>query len=222
LSISILHVDDAVVAVDKPSGMLVHRGWGEEGEVAMLIVRDLLKSWVYPVHRLDRGTSGVLLFARDPENARVLGAAFEAREVQKTYRALVRGTPPPTFDVDQPIPRTEGGPRVPAVTRARTLFTRDRYAWVEARPETGRLHQVRRHLKHATHPIIGDVNYGKGDHNRHWRGTFGLHRLALHASVLALAHPVTGQPLVLHAPVPSDLAGPLALWGLVDPDLDRA
>lgn len=214
----ILFADAALVAVDKPSGMLVHRGWGDDDVVAMTVVRDLLGAWVYPVHRLDRGTSGVLLFALDPEIARVVSAAFEARAVEKRYRALVRGEPPAEFEVDHPIPRKEGGERVEAYTGFRTLHARDRYAWVEARPKTGRLHQIRRHLKHASHPIIGDVNYGKGEHNRLWRARYGLHRLALHACALALDHPVSGVRLELSARVPADLAGPLGAWGLADPD----
>jgi tRNA pseudouridine65 synthase len=168
---------------------------------------------VYPVHRLDRGTSGALLFALDPETARVLHESLEAGAVEKRYLALVRGVPPDAFEVDHAIPRREEGPRVAAQTSFRRLFATDRYAIVEAFPKTGRLHQVRRHLKHVSHPIIGDVNYGKGEHNRFFREHYGLHRLALHAAGLALDHPRSGLRLRISAPIPEDLAGPWTSLG---------
>jgi tRNA pseudouridine65 synthase len=214
MTLTVVHQDEHLLVVNKPSGILVHRGWGDDSVVAMTLARDLAGRWVYPVHRLDRGTSGVLLFALDPSIARALQELFEGREIEKTYLALVRGVPADELEIDHPIPRTEDGPRVEARTRVRRLFTRDRYSWVEARPETGRLHQVRKHLKHATHPIIGDVRYGKGEHNRLFRSEYGLHRLALHASTLKLPHPVTREPLTLQAPLPPDLLDPLRRWGL--------
>ncbi|MFO0722706.1 MAG: pseudouridine synthase [Myxococcota bacterium] len=212
--LTILHQDEALVAIDKPSGLLVHRGWGDDEVVAMTLVRDALGAWVYPVHRLDRGTSGVLLFALSSEVARLLQAEFEAHRVQKRYLALVRGVPPDHIRIDHPIPRSEDGPRAPAVTEVRRLHSVLQYSWVEARPESGRLHQVRRHLKHISHPLIGDVRYGKGDHNRHFRSEYGLHRLALHAAGMTFTHPIRGTPLELRAPLPEDLRGPLERWGL--------
>jgi len=110
--------------------------------------------------------------------------------------------------------RESGGARVPAVTEFRRLATFERYALVEARPRTGRFHQIRRHFKHLSHPLIGDVRYGKGEHNRLFRERFGLHRLALHALELAFEHPGTGEPLRIVAPVPEDLAGPLGKMGM--------
>lgn len=213
-SLALLYADPHLIAVDKPSGLLVHRGWGDDSVVAMTLARDLIGRYVYPVHRLDRATSGVLLFALNQETARGLQEAFSSRKIEKRYLALVRGVPPPLLEIVHPIPRSEDGPRVEASTTVRLLFSRDRYAWVEARPETGRLHQVRRHLKHVSHPIIGDVRYGKGEHNRHFRAVFGLHRLALHASSVDLVHPHTGEPLHLEAPLPLDLLEPLRRWGL--------
>lgn len=210
--LGVLFCDDHLAVVDKPSGLLVHRGWADDEEVAMTLARDRLGRWVYPVHRLDRGTSGVLVFALSSDIARILQDAFEAQQVRKVYRALVRGVPPPELRIDHPVPKGEDGPRVDAVTELSTLSSSGRYAWVEARPRTGRLHQIRRHLKHVSHPIIGDVNYGKGEHNRLWRDTYGLYRLALHAARIELAHPVTGAPLVVESPLPEDLAGPLARW----------
>jgi len=211
--LTLLHRDDRLAAFAKPSGMLVHRGWGDDAVVALDLAREAIGTRVHPVHRLDRATSGVLLFALDPACAAALGRMFEASAVQKEYLALVRGVPAEAGVIDSPVPRTEGGPRVPAVTAFRRRATIDRWSLVEARPETGRLHQIRRHLKHIGHPIVGDVNYGKGDVNRLFRERFGLHRLALHASRVALAHPITGARLVIAAPLPDDLRLPLLRMG---------
>jgi tRNA pseudouridine65 synthase len=125
--------------------------------------------------------------------------------------------------VDHPVPPHEGATeRVPAVTTLRALTTRTladsplrepRYTWLEARPETGRFHQVRRHAKHAGHPVLGDANYGRSEHNRLLADRVGLRRLALHAASIDLVHPATGAPLRVDAPLPDDLAAPLALLG---------
>jgi tRNA pseudouridine65 synthase len=206
-----------LVAVNKPSGMAVHRGWSREKIVAMKVARDLLGRHVYPVHRLDRATSGVLLLALDPGTARGIQEKFEAGGMAKRYLALVRGIPPEEGVIDHPVPRSPRGARVPAVTTFRRLATFERYALVEVTPKTGRLHQIRRHLKHISHPLIGDVRYGKGEHNRLFRERFGLHRLALHALELAFDHPATGEPLRITAPVPEDLARPLREMGMAVP-----
>ena len=210
----LLYADDRLIAVAKPSGLPVHRGAARERIVALTLARDRIGRHVFPVHRLDRATSGVLLFALDPEAARRLQEQFEAGAVRKRYLALVRGITPPEGVIDHPIPRDEDGPRVPAVTGYRRLATFERYSLVEALPRTGRRHQIRRHLKHVSHPLIGDVRYGKGEHNRLFRERFGLHRLALHALEIAFAHPGDGRPLCLGAPVAEDLAGPLRSMGL--------
>lgn len=208
--LQILHQDDSLVAVNKPSGMAVHRGWSQERQPVLQVLRDQIGRRVYPVHRLDRGTSGALVLALDPGTARGLQEQLEDGTARKRYLALVRGIPPEEGVIDHPIPRAPDGPRVPAVTEFRRLGTFERYALLEVVPRTGRLHQIRRHLKHISHPLIGDVRYGKGEHNRLFRERFGLHRLALHALELELARP----PLRLVAPIPDDLAGPLRAMGL--------
>ena len=210
----VLHHDDVLVAVSKPSGLAVHRGWSRDRIVALTLVRDRLGQRVFPVHRLDRATSGALLFALDPGTARRVQEQFIAGSVRKRYLALVRGIPPEHGLIDHPVPLSPHGPRVPAVTAYRRLATFERYALLEVRPRTGRLHQIRRHLKHISHPLIGDVNYGKGEHNRLFRDRFGLHRLALHALELSLDHPADGRPLRFFAPLPEDLAGPLRAMGM--------
>jgi len=209
-------VDAALVVANKPSGLLVHRGWANDDDVAMFRVRDAIGAHVYPVHRLDRGTSGVLVFARTPEVAAVLSRSFGSRQVDKRYLALVRGVPPDAGTIDHPIPKGEEGSRVPAVTHF-SLVARssvDRCSLVLATPETGRAHQIRRHLKHVGHPLVGDVNYGSGEINRHYRAAYDLHRLALHAHALAFDHPVSGARVAVAAPMPDDLGLALDRLGL--------
>ncbi len=205
-----------MVVVNKPAGMIVHRGWARDSVTALSVVRDMLGQWVYPVHRLDRATSGVLVFALSPEIAARLGDAFMSQRVEKRYLALVRGLAPEQALVDHPIAKEKGKPKLSALTRITRLASHPvtdeltqrarSYSWVEAVPLTGRPHQVRRHLKHIDHPIIGDVRYGKGEHNRLFRRRFGLERMALHAASLRLAHPLDETPLSLSAPLPADLA----------------
>lgn len=208
----ILYQDQWLVAVDKPSGISVHRGWDRAPAVAMTVVRDAVGRYVWPVHRLDRSASGVLLFALERDAARTLHAMFGAGEVRKRYQALVRGVPPEEGVVDYPLRRTESGPRVEAVTSFRRLEVFDRedlprtYALVELMPRTGRPHQIRRHMKHLSHPLIGDVRYGKGEHNRLFRDRFGLHRLFLHACEVTLPHPHTGETFSVIAPMPDGLS----------------
>lgn len=212
--IDILHRDEDIVVVNKPSGLLVHRGWDNDKVVAMTLVRDLVGCHVYPVHRLDRPTSGALIFALHKDAARILSQSFEAASVRKGYLALVRGITPDEGVIDNPVPKKPKGPRVDAITRYKRVFTFERYSWVEAWPQTGRLHQIRRHLKHITHPLIGDVNYGKGDQNRLFRERFGLNRLALHAATISFTHPATQASMQIQAPMPADLAVPLKKMGV--------
>jgi tRNA pseudouridine65 synthase len=212
--LEILYRDDDLVAVNKPSGMPVHRGWARDGVPALQAVRDQIGCHVFPVHRLDRATSGVLLFALSGEVAHLVQEQLEAHQVEKRYLALCRGCDPALVRVDHPLAKDEGAEPRPAVTDFKLLGTFERYGLFEARPLTGRLHQIRRHLKHASHPIIGDTRYGKGEHNRLFRERFGFNRLALHASDLTLRQPRTGALLHLHAPLPPELARLFGQLGL--------
>ncbi len=223
-------LDTDVALVHKPPGWLVHRTGLDAGETrwVMQALRDQLGQRVWPVHRLDKGTCGVLAFALHADAARALGQAFEAGRVRKRYLALVRGWPAEgEVEVDhalKPDDAPEDAAVQPAVTRFRTLR---RWAWpesadgrhattrvalVEAEPLTGRRHQIRRHLKHIAHPIIGDATHGKGPLNRWWAERLGQQRLWLHAWQLTLPHPVTGEMLT----VSSGLALP-ALGGTQAP-----
>jgi tRNA pseudouridine65 synthase len=199
----ILHRDDRCVAVDKPSGLSTHRGWDESEDALLQRVRDEVGTYVYPVNRLDRGASGIVLFALDREAAAALQAAWP--DADKRYLAITRGHPDEHVLLDHPIPRAPGEDRVDARTELWRRETFGRYALVEARPHTGRLHQIRRHLKHLSCPLIGDVRYGKGEHNRIFRTQHDLHRLALHCTKLTVTHP-SGTPLVIDCAVAEDMA----------------
>ncbi|MBK9072197.1 MAG: pseudouridylate synthase [Myxococcales bacterium] len=200
--------DDYVVAVAKPSGMVVHRGWANDGLPLLQAVRDTLGQYVYPIHRIDRGASGVVLFALSSEAARVLGIALAAGEFTKTYVALTRGVPV-AGDIDHAL-QDEDGVVQAARTTVAVRHDWGRYALVEAVPHTGRTHQIRRHLKHVSCPLIGDVRYGKGPYNRLFRTHYGLARLALHAESLAFTHPHTGARMLVTAPLPNDFAACVA------------
>jgi tRNA pseudouridine65 synthase len=216
VALTILFRDEHLVVVDKPSGIVVHRGWADDEGGVLIALRDQLGQHVWPAHRLDRGASGAVVFALSAAMAAPLSRAFAEGQVEKRYLAIVRGHPPDEVVIDHPIPGREDGPRVPAVTEVRRLGVWERYALVEARPRTGRLHQIRRHLKHISCPLIGDVNYGKGEHNRFFRERFGLHRLALHALAVRLPHPAGGAEVSAYAAPSGDLATCLAAMGLLE------
>ena len=233
----ILYHDEHVVAVCKPSGLLVHRSSIDRRETrfALQEVRDLLGRRVYPVHRLDKPTSGVLLFGLDPLAARKMADAFATGRVAKTYLAVVRGTMPEEGVIDHPLaeepdrfaPASAGaGDIVPreAVTFYRRLaevelpvavgrYSTSRYSLVDLSPRTGRRHQLRRHLKHLFHPIIGDTKYGEGRHNRFFREEFQTARMLLHAVELTFFHPATGAPVTVCAPLEGAFAALLARFG---------
>ena len=232
----IIYQDERVVAIHKPSGLLVHRSELDRHETrfAVQLLRDQLGRHVYPAHRLDRGTSGVLVFALDKDTARALGGQFERQEVIKTYLAVVRGHPPEAGRIDHALSRRRDdaewvGERStdeaqPAVTDFRRLATCElphqvdryptsRYALVELTPHTGRRHQLRRHLKHIAHPIIGDATFGKGRHNRLFQQLFGCHRMLLACVRMQLRHPAGGRPLDLCAPPDGEFAAVLAALG---------
>jgi tRNA pseudouridine65 synthase len=201
----LLHLDDDLVAIDKPAGLLVHPSAldAHEQRNALHQLRDQLGQRLWPLHRLDKATSGVLLFARNVEAARHWGLAFEAGEVRKRYLALVRGWPADAGEIAQPLARdpelpSAGQQRLPALTRYRRLATFEwpfqvdprhpasRYALVEVEPLTGRRHQIRRHFKHIAHPLVGDSTHGKGVHNRAVAQWLGTPRLWLHAAQVEL------------------------------------
>ena len=224
----VLYRDADFVAVAKPAGLLVHRTrLSRSREAALQIVRDQLGQRIYPVHRLDRATSGVLVFGLSSEAAGSLAALMRRREVGKRYLAVVRGWPEPAGVIEQPLRAAAGAEPRPACTRYRRLATVElpvpvsryptsRYALVALQPVTGRRHQIRRHLSATSHPVIGDTTHGDGRHNRLFRERFGVHRLLLHAAAMEFRHPVSGRPVVIRAEPPRELADLLAALGWQD------
>ena len=220
-TLSIVYEDEHYVAIDKPSGLLIHRSSiareNDDGRYVVQILRDQLGARVYPVHRLDRPTSGLVLFARSSEAARRLAPLFAERAVAKRYLAVVRGYAPETARIDYAVAAHEGknAPLKPALSDLRLLDTVElpipvsrypaaRYSLVELRPRSGRWHQLRRHCAHLRHPIVGDTSHGDGNHNRLFREHMDCHRLLLVATSMALTHPFTGAPLSLQtAPEPA-------------------
>lgn len=218
----VIYRDEYVVATNKPSGLLVHRSPIDRHETrfALQMVRNQIGRHVYPVHRLDKPTSGVLLFALSPEIARQLSEQFAAGTVHKNYLAVVRGYCPAEGSIDYPLQekldrladrdRRPDRPPQQALTHYRRLGTvelplavdrypQTRYSLVALQPQTGRKHQLRRHMKHIGHPIIGDAKHGKGVHNRFFQAAYDCHRLLLACVGLELVHPVNGELLKLEA-----------------------
>ncbi len=212
--LSILYQDEFLVAIDKPAGLLVHPGREPEGKewVAMKLLRDELGRRVYPVHRLDRPTSGVLLFALDRRIAGLVQTAFQAREVDKVYLAAVFGEAPPEWECRTPLSR---GPAEGEMVEARTGFERVAFAGpgsfpgdpelgvslVRAKPVTGRFHQIRRHLLEAGHPIVGDYRYVEIERCDHAAAVLGTgSRMLLQAKSLELTHPCDSERLRIEAP----------------------
>jgi tRNA pseudouridine65 synthase len=217
-ALQLLHLDRDLAAIDKPAGLLVHPSGldAHEERTALKLLRDQLGQHLWPLHRLDKGTSGVLLFARSQAAAREWGLAFEEGRVRKRYLALVRGWPDEAGEIAQPLARdpelpSAGQVRLPAVTRYRRVatfewdfsvdgrHTTSRYALVEVEPLTGRRHQIRRHFKHIAHPLVGDTTHGKGAHNRAVAQWLGVQRMWLHAQSVELE--MRGAPMRITAPV---------------------
>ena len=226
LALPVLHVDDRLAVVAKPAGLMVHDSALARGETDFAAdrLREQFGRPVFLVHRLDRATSGCLLLAFDRDTASALGRTLMSHEVEKTYWAICRGWPAEAeFVVDHDLDGGPGKPqKKPAITRFRRLataeidvpsagFSTSRYAWLEASPQTGRFRQIRRHLKHLSHHLIGDTSHGDGRHNRAFR-MMGIHRMLLHARAVAFAHPATGAPLRVEAPVDDEFAKALALF----------
>jgi tRNA pseudouridine65 synthase len=218
--LEILYQDEYFVAVNKPAGLFVHRSYMDKHEkyFALQLVRDQVGQHVYPLHRLDRPTSGVLLFALNPEIARLMGSAFADKSVQKTYYALTRGHVLGKETIDYPLKekldklgdKNVSRHKEPqqAQTDYESLLTASlpvavgkydtvRYSLVKLEPRTGRRHQIRRHMAHLRHPIIGDINYGDTKQNPFFREYFGFRRLMLIAKKLVFVHPITNVKVAI-------------------------
>jgi len=221
--LEILYQDEYLVVINKPTGLLVHKSMIDRNEIyfAMKMLRDQLDGkWVYPVHRLDKPTSGVLLFALDSHTAKLMSEQFASHTIQKTYLAIARGYVAESGTIEHPLKekldkisdKNSSKFKEPqeAVTDFRCLgqvelnakvgiYDTVRYSLVELKPHTGRKHQLRRHMKHINHHLLGDTKYGRGEHNKFIREKYDMHRLLLHASELKIQHPYSHETLLFEA-----------------------
>lgn len=227
--LNILYRDEQLIAIDKPSGLLVHRSLIDRHETrfALQLLRDQIGRRVYPLHRLDKPTSGVLLFALSDDAARRMGGVFERNAVRKTYVAVVRGYTQDGARIDYAL--REEPDRIadaladadkaaqPAITDYRRLATLElpvpdgrhptsRYSLLAVTPHTGRKHQIRRHLKHIFHPVVGDTTHGDGRHNRIFREYLHCRRLLLMAFEVSFTHPDSGAAICIRAPLDAEFA----------------
>lgn len=223
----VLYQDNDLIVINKPEGWLVHRSWLDKHEtvVVMQTLRDQIGQHVYPIHRLDRPTSGVLIFALSSEIARLLSEQFASNKIEKTYHAIVRGYVDGEAVIDYPLVEeldkiadkfaNKDKPAQEAITFYKGLskiellievgkYKTARYSFVELKPQTGRKHQLRRHLKHIFHPIIGDSKHGDLHQNRAFSHYFDVKRLMLHASSVKIIHPITLKPITIHAKLSDD------------------
>lgn len=236
--LDIVYRDEFLVAINKPSGLLVHRSAIDRHETrfAMQMLRDQIGQHVFPVHRLDKPTSGVLVFALSAQAATKMGELFAAHTTRKTYLAIVRGLAPESIRVDYPLSeeldkytdaKAAAKPPQQAISQFYRLaevelpysvdkYPQSRYSLVKCLPQTGRKHQLRRHLKHISHPIIGDAKHGKGNHNRFFQQQLAAHRLLLAATELAFTHPFTQQEINIKAPLDSCMMQLLERLGWMD------
>lgn len=209
--IEILYRDEYLIAINKPPGLLVHptRIAADVSESAMQLLRNQIDQWVYPVHRIDRKTSGVLLFALNKEMQAALSTLFRESSVLKRYVAIVRGYTDDEGEIDYALKNLEGKIQ-DAVSHYHTLKSSEiplahgkhstsRYSLVELFPKTGRYHQLRKHMAHIFHPIIGDRPHGCNKQNRLFKNEFGLTEMMLHAQWLSFEHPLKKEQVKIEA-----------------------
>lgn len=226
----IVYQDEHIAVIDKPAGLLVHRTMLARGEkwFAMQLLRDQIGQHVFPVHRLDRPTSGLMVFALSAEVATAMGQLFAEQQVNKVYHAVVRGYLLGEGRIDYPLKEeldAIADKMADANKAAQSAITdyscvqqvelpyavskrhaTSRYSLVRLAPQTGRKHQLRRHMAHLRHPIVGDTNHGDGRHNNFFRQHFNIHRLLLAATELSFPHPVTQQLVHCSIPLPEEFS----------------
>lgn len=224
--LDIIYQDEHLVAINKPHGLLVHRSSiaNDATEFALQLLRDQLDRHVFPAHRLDRKTSGVLLFALDKETEKLMQTQFMNDLVSKKYLAIVRGHTPDEQDIDYPL-RKENGTLQHAFTHYKTLARAEldvplgnhptsRYSLVQAQPTTGRMHQLRKHFSHIFHPIIGDKTHGCNKQNKLFKERWQMETMLLHASQLSFIHPVTNAQINIEAPLQCEFLRVMAFMGI--------
>jgi tRNA pseudouridine65 synthase len=212
----ILFEDDHIIAVNKPNGIFVHRTSLDPlaDTFVVQVVRDMIGQRVYPVHRLDRKTSGVLLLAKSKMVQTKLNEIFRERDIKKYYLAIVRGYTEDKFVIDYPL-KNDNGKIQEALTVCSTIskveipvcsgtFPTSRYSLIHINPETGRRHQIRRHLAHVLHPIIGDRPHGCNKQNKFFLSHFQMNDMLLHASEISFFHPILQSDIKITAPLGSE------------------
>ena len=219
MNLEIIFEDAYIICVNKPNNVLVHhaflsRNVGDEDSLLQLIDKELQLK-VYPIHRLDRKTSGMILMAKEKEFVSKFQELFTAKEIQKTYFGVVRGFSPDTKIIDSPVKGRDANVHKEALTHLKTLdnitlniavkpYDSSRYSLVELAPKTGRMHQLRVHTNKISHPLIGDTKYGDKNHDMMFDENFGWNHLFLHAGKLEFIHPFSSEKLLLKATFPKD------------------
>jgi tRNA pseudouridine65 synthase len=225
LMLEIIYHDEHLIAINKPHGLLVHRSSiaADASEFALQLLRDQIGQKVNPAHRIDRKTGGILLFALDKSAEIAMQQQFMENQVHKKYLAIVRGHTPDQEEIDYPL-RKENGTLQDAFTQYTTLkraeldlafggHATSRYSLVEAVPETGRMHQLRKHFSHIFHPIIGDRTHGCNKQNKLFTETWDMNTMLLHASHLSFTHPVTGKDVQIDAGLQPEFARVMQIMG---------
>lgn len=227
--LDILYQDEHLIAVNKPHGLLVHRSpiASDASEFALQILREQIGQMVHPAHRLDRKTGGVLLFSLSRDMDGLIQPMFANRQMDKQYLAVLRGHANPTGTIDYPL-KKENGVMQDAITHYKTLGLSEidlpfgkhptsRYSLIQAAPETGRMHQLRRHFAHILHPIIGDRPHGCNKQNKLWKETFKMDTMMLHASSLSFVHPISNKEIYIEAPLQDEFKRVLSILNLNHP-----
>ena len=224
--LEILYKDESLIAINKPHGLLVHRSSiaTDTSEFALQMLRDQIGHVVYPAHRLDRKTGGVLLFSLDKKTDQLIQPFFADKKMDKEYLAILRGYCPESGSIDYPLTK-ENGTVQDALTHFERLgiaevniplgkFETSRYSFVKANPQTGRMHQLRKHFAHIFHPIIGDRPHGCNKQNKLWKERFEMDTMLLHASKLSFIHPHTQEPISIQAPLHTEFERVLEILGI--------
>jgi len=225
LFFEIIYEDDDLIVINKPCGILVHRTKiSEDTDFVLQRLRNQIKRRIYPIHRLDRATSGVLLFGKTKEAAAAVAEQFRDHTVQKKYIAIIRGFVEETATIDYPLARNAYSPKQEAITYYKKLheitlpyaigrYETARYSLVEVKPITGRSHQIRRHFSHLRHPVIGDKRHGDIHHNKYWKETLEIPRMLLHARELIFKLPISEKEILIQANWNTEFDAALKLVG---------
>jgi len=219
MSLDIIFEDQFIICVNKPNNMVVHHAYHSRNVADETCLLQLIQAEkgikVYPIHRLDRKTSGIILLAKETTNVSKFQELFTNNEIEKTYYGVVRGFSPESKIIDSPVKGRDASIHKDALTYLKTLeqivleipvkpYDSSRYSLVELKPKTGRMHQLRVHTNKISHPLIGDIKYGDKNHDLMFEENFGWKNMFLHAGHLKFKHPFSEEVLILKANFPKD------------------